>query len=70
MTIKNIEKNILQLKPVDRIHIIENIIASLNTPDPVIERAWGLESDKRLKAYKNGSIKGVSLETIKKRLTK
>ena len=70
MTIKNIEKNILRLKPIERIHIIENILASLSTPNPAIERAWGLESDKRLKAYKNGKVKGVSFETIKKHLPK
>ncbi len=70
MTIKNIEKNILKLNPLKRIQIIEDIITSLNTPNPAIERAWGIESDKRLKAYKNGKVKGVSFETIKKHLAR
>jgi len=66
MTAKNIEKSILQLSPVERIRIVENILASLNQPDKNIERAWGIESEKRLAAYKNGKVKGIPLETVKK----
>lgn len=68
MTVKNIEKTILRLSPIERIRIVENILASLDTPDPGIERAWGLESDKRLAAYKNGKVKGISADAVKKRL--
>ena len=70
MTIKNIEKNILRLKPVDRIHLIESLIASLDKPDPAIERAWGKESDKRLKEYKNGAVKAVDWKIVKQRFIK
>jgi len=69
MTTKSIEKTILQLSPIERIRIVENILASLNHPDKSIERAWGIESDNRLAAYKNGKVKGISLETVKKRLS-
>ena len=70
MTIKNIEKSILRLSPIKRIRIVEDILASLNEPNPAIERAWAIESDKRLAAYKNGKVKGISLEAIKKHLAK
>ena len=70
MTVKNIEKSILQLKPVKRIQIVEYILASLNEPDPAIKRAWAVESEKRLRAYKNGSIKGLDWEIVKKRFVK
>lgn len=68
MTIKEIEKNIRKLPPAERLRIIENVIASLNEPDPAIEKAWGRESDKRLKAYHAGSLKATSLEKVKKRI--
>ncbi len=68
MTAKDIEKTILHLSPIERIRIVEHILASLDKPDPAIERAWGLGSDKRLTAYKNGKAKGINVETIKKRL--
>ena len=70
MTVKNIEKSILQLSPIQRIRIVDNILASLDKPDLEIERAWGFESDRRLAAYKNGKVKGISLDTVKKHLTK
>ncbi|MBF0479492.1 MAG: addiction module protein [Candidatus Omnitrophica bacterium] len=70
MTVKNIEKNILQLSPIQRLRMVDNILASLDKPDPEIEREWGVESDKRLAAYKNGKLKGINFETIKKQLAK
>ena len=70
MTVKNIEKSILQLSPIQRLRIVDNILASLDKPDPEIERAWGIESDRRLAAYKNGKVKGINFETIKKHLSK
>lgn len=68
MTIKNIEKTILQLSPSKRIHIVENILASLNHPDRKIEKMWITESEKRYSAFKAGKIKPISLQNIKKRL--
>ena len=70
MTVKNLEKNVLQLNPIDRLHIAESIIASLNEPDPALERAWAKESDRRLAVYKKSKAKAVSFETIKKQLIK
>ncbi len=70
MTVKNIERNILKLNPLERIRLIESLISSLNKPDPAIERAWATESDKRLMAYKKGSVKGIAWEIVRKRFVK
>ncbi len=70
MTIKSIEKTLFKLPVIKRIHLIESLIASLNKPDPDIERAWGKESDRRLKEYKNGKIKTIDWEIVKKRFIK
>ncbi|MEK6538936.1 MAG: addiction module protein [Nitrospirota bacterium] len=70
MTIKNIEKSILQLPPKERIHIVEHVLASLNTPDQKIEKLWVAESEKRYAAYKSGKIKPLSLQSIKKRFAR
>ncbi|MBI4308756.1 MAG: addiction module protein, partial [Candidatus Omnitrophica bacterium] len=59
MTIKIIEQNIFKLNPLKRIRLIESLIASLNKPDLTVERAWAAESDRRLKAYRNGSVRGI-----------
>ena len=70
VTTKNIERNILKLPALKRLHLIESLIESLDTPDPAIERAWAVESDRRLAAYKKGLLKGIPLENIKKRFMK
>lgn len=70
MTVKNLKRNILKLPPLERIHLIESLIASLDKPDAAIERAWAAESDKRLAGFKKGSIKSIPLENVKKRLSK
>jgi len=70
MTVRNIEQNILRLPPLKRIKIVERILKSLDKPDEQIERAWAAESDKRLKAYKNGLVKGVDWKIIKKSFSK
>jgi putative addiction module component (TIGR02574 family) len=70
MTTKSIEQNLLKLPPLKRLHIIESLIASLNKPDPTVERAWGKESDRRLKEYKSGRVKAVEWKAVKKRFMK
>ncbi len=66
MTIKNIEENIRRLKPVEQIRIVENVLERLHGSNPDVERAWAVESDRRLNAYKKGRIKTISYEDIKK----
>lgn len=42
----------LQLPPSQRAHLLEKLIASLDT-DPEVEAAWALEVDRRLTAITN-----------------
>ncbi len=70
MTAKSIERSAVKLPPIKRLRLIESLIESLNKPDPTIERAWAAESDKRLTAYKKGSLKAVSLDSVKRRFSK
>jgi len=70
MTVKNIEKSILQLSPFERIRIVENILESLHKPDPQIEHAWIAESEKRFSEFKKGKTKAISLEIVKKRIAR
>lgn len=70
MITKDLEKKTLKLNPIDKIHLVEKILESLDKPDPAIEQAWAEESEKRYKRYKKGLSKGSTLETVKKRLQK
>ena len=42
-----------------QIHLLE-----LDNPDPIIEKVWVNEVEKRLKAYKTGKAKTVSFENM------
>lgn len=54
MIAQQIKDDVLDLKPVDRIHLAELIFDSLDVPDVEIEQVWVEESEKRFNAYKNG----------------
>lgn len=56
----------LKLKPVERAHLIEGLMASLETPDPVIEKLWEEEALKRYDAYKRKIIKAKDLDEVLK----
>ncbi|GMT50165.1 MAG: hypothetical protein IEMM0008_1704 [bacterium] len=54
----------LKLKPQDRFMLIEGLIQSLDEPNKEIDEIWALESEKRLKAYRDGKLKGISYKEI------
>lgn len=43
-----------QLPAADRVRLVELLLATLDRPDPDIDRAWGQESERRLDAYLRG----------------
>ena len=64
MSLPEIIEEAIYLKPQDRYIIIENLIHSLNKPDIEIDKIWVQESQKRLKAYKEGTIKTLSYDQV------
>ena len=61
---KELLKKALELKPQDKILLLEGIIESLDEPDKNIDQIWTEEAEKRLNAYREGKIKGVSYREI------
>lgn len=43
---------------------MDDILASLDKPDPAIDRLWAKEAEERLAAYRRGEIKAVPLEEV------
>ncbi len=54
----------LKLKPSERYFLVETLMRSLEERDERIEKAWIEESKRRLKAYREGSMRSVPLEEI------
>ena len=62
-----IEAEALKLPPADRTHLLERLIASLET-DPEVEAAWALEADRREAVLDAGQAAEVSGEEAIARL--
>lgn len=64
---KAILKNALKLPPVERAHLIEGLMASLEKPDPEIDSIWEQEALKRYEAYKEKRITVKDLDEVMKK---
>ena len=67
MSTKELEEKALNLKPIEKIHLIQKMLESLDNPDPEIEKEWIAESEARYNAYNEGKLKAIPLEEIKKK---
>lgn len=65
MLTKELESNVLALKAIEKIHLVEILLNSLDRPNKEIEKKWVDESEKRYDAYKSGKLKGIPIEKIK-----
>ena len=54
----------LELKPQDKIILIEALVISLDKPDPEISKKWIQEAESRLKDYRAGKTKGLPAEEV------
>ena len=70
MIAEEIKRNALKLNTIDRVHLAETLLDSLDKTDEQIEKIWVLESEKRYQAYKDGSIKGIPLEQLRSSIEK
>ena len=60
-------ENALKLRPVEKAHLIEGLMSSLDKPDPEIEVIWEQESIRRYEAYKAKLVKAKDLEEVLRR---
>ena len=70
MITEEIKRIALKLNVIDRVHLAETLLDSLDKTDEQIENIWLVESEKRYKAYKEGSIKGIPLEQLRSSIEK
>jgi len=64
MGAEEILKQALKLKPEERFMLVENLIKSIDKPDESLDALWVEESEKRLKAYREGRLEAFSMEEI------
>lgn len=64
MDTKSVFKDALQLRPAERLLLIEMLSKSLNQPDEKIEKIWSDESEKRYKALEENRVKSITINEI------
>ena len=52
------------LPDVEKLRLVDTILADLDRPDPEIDRVWAEEARKRWAAYKAGRVSTVPYETV------
>ena len=61
---EELQQQVLGLKALEKIHLVEFILESLDKPDLAIQEKWIEESEKRYDAYKAGNIKALSYKEV------
>ncbi len=64
MSAKELLYEAMKLKPEERFTLVEGLIKSLDEPDKKLDEIWAEESEKRLKAYREGKMEGIPMEEI------
>jgi len=57
-------KQALALDPATRLELAEEILHSLDRPDPTIDAVWLEEAERRLAAHRAGKAEGIAAEDV------
>lgn len=53
-----------QLTALEKLEVVDALLASVDKPDPEIDRLWAAEAEDRLAAYRRGEIKALELNEV------
>lgn len=68
MISKELQHQVLRLKALEKINLVEFILESLDKPDMAVQEKWIEESEKRFDAYKAGKKKALSNQEVLKKI--
>lgn len=63
-TSEKLSAEIKSLTDMEKLRLVDAILADLDKPDPEIDRVWADEARKRWTAYKAGRIPSVSYQDV------
>ncbi len=61
---KEIIKDALSLKPVEKAKLVDQVLSSLDKSDREIDELWAKEAESRVDAYDKGKLRSTSLAEI------
>jgi len=57
-------EEIKSLSDLEKLHLVEELLADLDKPDSELDRVWAEEARKRWAAYKSGRMPSVSYHEV------
>ena len=64
MSTRDVLEMAMELKPEEKLLVVEGLLKSLDEPDTRLEDIWSEEAEKRLLAYREGSLKGIPMDEV------
>lgn len=61
---ERIEELALKLPMVDKVRLVNRLLASLDQPDSATDKLWKKEVEDRIEAHRAGKMKSFSLEEV------
>ena len=61
---KDLLKEALDLPPIERAALVDQLLTSLDRPDEAMDEVWRKEIAARLRAYRSGTAETVSAEEV------
>jgi putative addiction module component (TIGR02574 family) len=63
-TTQQILNDALALPPVERAAVAEQLLYSLDRPDPAVDALWAKEAEDRLAAFEAGALEAIPAEQV------
>ena len=64
MGTKTLIDSAMKLGPAERFELIDELLHSLDRPDPELDRIWIEEAERRLAAYRTGRVQGIPASDV------
>ena len=61
---ERLRREVLTLPLAERAALIDDLLSSIDQPDPVIDELWAEEARQRSAAYKSGRMEGIDAEAV------
>ena len=62
--VEQVQAMALKLPALEKAHLVERLLSSLDQPDSAIAARWKKEVEERIQAHRAGKIKSVSLAQV------
>lgn len=60
----SIREEVLALKPLEKLQLIDELLLSLDQPNCDIDEIWADEVEKRIDAYDRGEVKAIDAKDV------